>query len=133
MGRYLIGEGLEDFVDEFELNIGEGRTRVTLQAFHLGADLLVWIHNENAHLGAVAVGEYDVKEERASCSVLTRLGHKDDFVAREAAHTISKRTKRPVCVVAGIHLNKITAIEIDDILKNSRSLIIQLCTLLEQG
>jgi hypothetical protein len=99
----------------------------------VGCDLVVCIYNENAHIGAVALGEYDHKEKRASCSVITRLGHKDDAVAQEAAHSISKRTKRAVCVVAGIHLNKITAIEIDGILENARSLLAQLCATLEEG
>ncbi len=114
-------------MDKYELNAGEDRTKVTLLAYHMGSDLIVCMYNENAHIGAVALGEYDHKEQRASCSVITRLGHKDDTVAQEAAHSISKCTRRPVCVVTGIHLDKITATEIDAILQNARSLVSQLC------
>ena len=120
-------------MDEYELTAGEGRTRVSLLAYHMGSDLVVCIYNENAHIGAVALGEYDHKEKRASCSVITRLGHKDDVVAQEATHSIAKRTKRAVSVVVGIHLDKITATEIDGILENARSLIAQLCAALEGG
>ena len=109
------------------LSKGVGRTKVNLLAYRVGSDLMVFIHNENAHIGAVAVGEYDDREKRTSCSVITRLGHKDDAVAQEAARSISRHTKRPVCVVAGIHLDKITAVEIDSILENARSLVAQLC------
>lgn len=102
-----------------QLSKGEGRLRVNLLANNLGSDPVVFIYNENAHLGAVAVGEYDDKEERASVSVITRLGHKDDAIAQRAAHLISKATKKPVCVIAGIHLDNITKEEIDKILKNA--------------
>ena len=51
----------------------------------------------------------------------------------EAAHSLSSRTKKPVCVVSGIHLDKITAIEIDAIVENARSLVAQLCAALEEG
>lgn len=120
-------------MDKYELSTGKGRTRVSLWAYQIGSDLVVCIYGENAHIGAVALGEYDHKEKRTSCSVITRLGHKDDAVAQEAARSISTRTRKPVCVVAGIHLDKITAIEIDAILENARSLVAQLCAALEKG
>ena len=76
-------------MDKYEFSIGEGRAKVNLLAYGVGSDLIVCIYNENAHIGAVALGEYDHKEKRASCSVITRLGHKDDTVAVEAAHSLS--------------------------------------------
>ena len=105
------------------LTKGDGRTRVKLQANTIGDDLVVSIYNENAHLGAVAVGEYDPEHQRASVSVITRLGHKDDALAQRAAHSISKATKKPVCVIAGIHLENITQKEIDEISKNAVSAV----------
>jgi len=114
-------------MDKHTLSKGAGRTKVNLSVYNMGTDLIVCIYNENAHIGAVAVGEYDDREKRASCSVITKLGHKDDAVAQEAAHSISRHTKRPVCVVVGIHLDRITASEIDSILENARSLVAQLC------
>jgi hypothetical protein len=98
---------------------GEGRLRVDIRAFTIGTDWIVQIFNENAHIGAVALGEYDFKNERASVSVLTRLGHKDDVVAQRAAYSISKSTRKTVCVVAGIHLNDITPAEITRLTENA--------------
>ncbi len=95
---------------------GHGRTRVSLWADYMGSDLVVCIYNEGAHLGAVAVAEYDFKEERACSSVITRLGHRDDEVAKKQAHIIARQTKKPVCVTAGIHLDDITQEEIVKIL-----------------
>lgn len=110
-------------MDKYELTEGKGRTEVRLLAHYLKDDLVLCIYNENAHIGAVAVGEYDHKEKRASTSVLTRLGHKDDAIAQKAAYLISKSTRKPVCVVAGVHLDNITRNEIDRLVANANSLI----------
>ena len=106
-------------MDRYELVKGEGRTKVKLLANNMGSDLIVCIYNENAHIGAVALGEYDHQQERASVSVITRLGHKDDAVAQKAAYLMRKSLKKPVCVIAGIHLDNITQVEIDKILTNA--------------
>jgi hypothetical protein len=116
---------------EYELTKGKGRARVTVTVNSMGSDLVVRIYNQDAHIGAVAVGDYDYEHERASVSVVTRLGHKDDALAREAAYLLSKSMRRPVCVVAGVHLDNITGEEIDKILANSKiavSEIIDMCT-----
>jgi len=108
---------------KYEVSKGEGRTRVGLTANSMGSDVLVSIYNENAHVGAVAVGEYDSKQGRASVSVITRLGHKDDAIARQAAYLISKSSQKTVCVIAGIHLDDITQEEIDKILENAETVV----------
>lgn len=105
------------------LTEGKGRTRVSLRAEDMGDGQVVLINNENAHIGAVALGEYDFKYERASVSVFTRLGHKDDAIAQKAAYLISKRLKKPVCVIAGVHVENITEAEINKILENSLSAV----------
>ena len=108
---------------ERELTKGEGRTRISLSAQSLGSDLVVSIYNENAHIGAIAVSEYDHRENRTSTSVITRLGHKDDAIAQKAAYLISKYTKRPSCVIVGVHLDDITEEEIRKFLENADSLV----------
>ena len=110
-------------MNKFELTRGEGRTRVSLSAYYMGGDLVLCIYNQHAHIGAVAVGEYDPDEKRGSTSVITRRGHKDDAVAQKVAHSVSTRTRKPACVIAGIHLDDITREEIDQILRNTTSLI----------
>jgi len=116
---------------EYELTKGEGRARVNITVTSMGSDLVVRIYNQNAHIGAVAIGDYDYEHERASVSVSTRLGHKDDALAGEAAYLLSKSIRRPVCVIAGVHLDNITKEEIDKILANTKiaiSEIINVCT-----
>lgn len=116
-----------------KLTKGEGRGKVNLMVNDMGSDLVVYIYNQNAHIGAVAVGDYDHKHKRASVSVITRLGHKDDAIAQEAAYLISKSTKKPVCVIAGIHLDNITREEIAKILANTRIAIKELINLEERN
>ena len=107
----------------YTLTEGKGRTRVRLRAEDVGDDQVVIIDNENAHIGAVALGEYDFDHERASVSVITRLGHKDDAIAQKAAYLISKHLKKPACVIAGVHVDNITEAEISKILENSVSAV----------
>jgi hypothetical protein len=108
---------------EYNLEKGEGRTRVVLQSIEMGQDLLVCLFNEGVHIGAVAIGEFDLEHQRASVSVITRLGHKDDALAQKAAYAISKYAKKTVCVVAGVHLDNISDEEIGQILKNASEAI----------
>lgn len=117
---------------EYELTKGAGRTRVDVKVNSMGRDLVIRIYNQDAHIGAVAIGDYDYEHQRASVSLITRLGHKDDALAREAAYLLSKSIRRPVCVIAGVHLDNITAEEIDRILANTKvavSEIIDVCGL----
>jgi hypothetical protein len=116
---------------EYELTKGEGRARVNVTVNSMGSDLVVRIYNQNAHIGAVAVGDYDYEHERASVSVITRLGHRDDALAAEAAYLLSKSIRRPVCVIAGVQLDHITREEIDEVLANTKiaiSEIINVCS-----
>ena len=108
---------------EYELTKGEGRARVNVTVNSMGSDLVVRIYNQNAHIGAVAIGDYDYEHERASVSIITRLGHKDDALAGEAAYLLSKSIRRPVCVIVGVHLDNITREEIDKILANTKTAI----------
>ena len=110
-------------MNQCELSEGKGRTTVKILAQCLGNDLVVFMYNKYAHIGAVAVADYDPREGRASVSVITRLGHKDDVVAQNAAHIVCKQTKKPVCVIAGIHLDNITEAEIARIMGNCTILV----------
>ena len=107
------------FPDEYRLTRGAQRTEVWLKAYWLGPDLLVHIGNAQAHLGAVAVGEYDEEHQRTSVSVITRLGHKDDIVARRAANRLASSLRIPVCVLAGIHLPEASRKEIVQLVRNA--------------
>ena len=105
------------------LSQGKGRTRVQLSTQWIGSDLIVSIYNRKGHLGAVAIADFDSKEKRASTSVLTRLGHKDDQVACNAAYRLCSRLRKPVCAIAGIHVDNIKKEEIVQITRNCEALV----------
>ena len=102
---------------------GDGRTRVSMSVNRIGEDLIVCLFNEAGHIGAAAVADYNEKENRASVSVITRSGHREDMLASDAARRLCKAVRRPVCVIAGIHLDDITKEEIAKILENCEKLI----------
>ena len=104
---------------------GAGRTKVWLTALSIGADMVVYLYNENIHLGAVGVSQFDQKTSRVSTSVLTLLGHKDDAVAQRAAYLICKHWRKPVCVIAGIHVDNVTQEEIAEIMTNAEDAVKQ--------
>ena len=105
-------------IESHQWSKGEGRTKVAFSVSYLGNDLVIFIHNNNAHVGAIAVAEYDPDSGRTSTSLITRRGHKDDVVAQRVAYLVTKSTKRPSCVIAGIHVDAITEAEINEILAN---------------
>ncbi len=117
---------------EYELSKGKGRARVNVTVNSMGSDLVVRIYNQDAHIGAVAIGDYDYKHESASVSVVTRLGHKDDALAEEAAYLLSKSLRKPVCVIAGVHVDDITGTEIDKILANTKLAINEIINVCSQ-
>ena len=102
---------------------GEKRTRVGMSVNRIGEDLIVCLFNDAGHIGAAAVADYAEKEDRASVSVITRLGHMEDALASDAARRLCKAARRPVCVIAGIHLDNITKEEIAEILENCEKLL----------
>ena len=96
---------------------------MSLHSESVGDDLIIRLFNEEAHIGAVALSEYHPGEKRASTSVLTRFGHRDDSVATMAAYRICRRLKKPVCAIAGIHVDNISKEEIDQVVKNCQNLV----------
>jgi hypothetical protein len=105
------------------LTEGVGRTQVSLSAQWIGKNLIICLFNDCGHIGAVAVADYCHEEDRASASVITRLGHKDDSVACRAACALCKRLKEPVCAIVGIHVDNIASEEIAQITQNCDALV----------
>ena len=105
------------------LTRGRGKTKVELSLYYLGEDIIICIYNVNGHSGAIGIGEYSAEEGRASVSVITRRGHKDDAIAQRAAYLVSKHTRKPCCVIAGVHIDSITVSEIKKVLKNTEAVL----------
>ncbi|MFB3813479.1 MAG: proteasome assembly chaperone 4 family protein [Terriglobales bacterium] len=96
-----------------------GRISVDVVTLAMGNDLcLVITGGTRPHLGAVAVAQVrpslaDAARLSASTSVITLLGHKEDTIARQVAHTLAARLNKNVVVCCGIHVDNITADELN--------------------
>ena len=112
---------------------GEGRLKVYVTAWYMGESLLLCIYNENAHLGAVSVSEFDHASGRNSVSTITLLGHKDDYLTREAAYLLGKHTQKPVGVICGVHVENITREEISQIMDNTKAAVEEIAARLDSG
>lgn len=95
----------------FSVAGGEGLYRVEIAAAVCGADLSVTICGGSLHhVGAAALGVprpslKDPQKRSASESVLCVVGHKDDEVAKAAAHRLASEFGCVVSVSAGLHLD----------------------------
>lgn len=108
---------------------GTGETLLTGEVKLLGNDMVVYISGgTRPHVGAVAVGIPrpsldDPEITSASVSVFTMTGHKDDELAREAAHRLAAALARTVVVVAGFHIDGARPDQIRQVLTNCSHLL----------
>lgn len=90
----------------------------------LGADMLVVLTGGRAHIGAVAIAQprpsiSDARMISSTSSVFTRVGHKEDIVAKAMSEELSRALNRVVAVVAGLHWDGMKAAEI--------GLVVEMC------
>lgn len=84
------------------------------EAVRIGADVLVYIWGgDSPHIGAVAAAQprpslADPARTSATASVLSYVGHKDDFVAKEIAEMLASSLETNVVVTAGIHWDNLS-------------------------
>ncbi|NLI14311.1 proteasome assembly chaperone 4 family protein [Pelotomaculum propionicicum] len=96
-----------------EISKKYGGLNVELQAIAMGRDWNVIITGgEIPHLGAIALGIprpslQNPEQTSATVSVLTLTGHKEDEIARPAAHFLASKLNAPVVVTCGIHNDRI--------------------------
>lgn len=79
-----------------------------LSVSELGDHLMVCVSGGDApHIGSVVLAEprpsLSGEGRSATSSVLNRLGHKDELVARSLAENLSAKLDTVVCCVCGIH------------------------------
>lgn len=92
-----------------------GRIEIILEAKKIGEDCLLTLTGGREHVGAVAIGLFDEKSQRASSSVITLPGHREEQLALQGARQVSRATKKTTVFVAGIHQDNINPEEIKDI------------------
>ena len=99
-----------------------GRAKLVLDQKQVGNDHVLTLTGGEGHVGAVAVGLFDEKSARASASVITLPGHRDEGIALDGARRVSEVTKAATVFIVGIHLDNITKGEIDKIIVASKQM-----------
>ncbi|MDI9395765.1 MAG: hypothetical protein QM426_10325 [Euryarchaeota archaeon] len=107
----------------FKITKKVSRIEITLEAKNLGEDYLLTIIGGKEHAGAVAVGMFDEKSRRASSSVITLPGHREEQLALDSAKRVSKATGKVSVVVAGIHVDNISPEEIKEIVSTAEEML----------
>ncbi|TFG32527.1 hypothetical protein EU528_03325 [Candidatus Thorarchaeota archaeon] len=110
----------------FERNAGSHT--IYLEVKEIGKDLLISIHGgDEHHIGGVSIAYVTPSHYRdastVSLSSLTFPGHKDYIVANSAAEKICKVLKRSTVVTVGIHYDKATKRDIDEIINTVDALV----------
>ena len=99
-----------------------GRLTLVLESRTLGADFLLTLTGGQDHIGAAALAAPD-SEGHVTVSVMTAPGHKEEEIAMRGARAVSKALNRTVLLSAGIHLDNISAAEIQEIESGCAELI----------
>jgi hypothetical protein len=108
-------------VKSYNLRRQEGRIDIGLIATCIGADLSVIVFGgEVPHIGCVTLsiprpGLDDSERISATTSVLNVTGHKDGEVLSGLSQVLAAALNKKVVVTGGIHLEKISADEIESI------------------
>jgi hypothetical protein len=103
-----------------------------LEAKKIGDDYLLTLTGGREHVGAVAIGSFDEKSQRASSSVITMPGHREEQLALAGARQVSRATKKITVFIAGIHQDNISPEEIKDIVSASEEMIKEFITFREK-
>ena len=113
-----------------KLEEGEGRTKLYLIAVFSGDDLIIVIFGgDRPHVGSVSVAYppfTDEEKKKGKDGVVLNTiplpGHKDYVVSEMVAEKVSRVLGRVVVVSVGIHIEKASKAEIEEVLKNSEKL-----------
>ena len=98
------------------VSAGEGRFCVSSTAVPCGDDWAVTVcGGEQAHVGAVSVGQYEPQRDSATVSTITLFSHRDDRIAARFAKAIASAEKCNVTVTAGIHVDNAGEAEIAEL------------------
>ncbi len=116
----------------FRITRKASRIELILEAKNIGNDYLLTLTGGGEHIGAVAIGLFDEKSQRASSSVITMPGHREEQLALEGARQVSRVTKKTTVFVAGIHQDNINPEEINDIISASGEMVADFITFFEK-
>lgn len=99
---------------------------ICCQVIKMGEDLQVCVYGgERSHIGSVVIASPYQKDKRIhiTCSTVTLPAHKDDLVAKLFASRLSQEMNIVVCCSCGIHYDKATKQQLDEIVEGCKELL----------
>jgi len=128
----IIKHGIKSFRSGvgilFWIKRNVGSIEIVLDAKKIGNDYLVTLTGGRDHVGAVAIGFFDEKSQRASSSVITIPGHREEQLALKGARQVSIATKKTTIFIAGIHKDNINHEDIKNIVSVAYEMVKDLIT-----
>ncbi len=125
--------------EPFALEVGRGRPRLWGSVFPTDNGIAVILVGGDApHVGAMAISiprpsTADRRRVSPSTSVYCVVGHKDDELARAVAAALCRKLNAVVAVVAGVHIDRATPVEIRAVLRNGERAVARILALLRPG
>lgn len=103
--------------------VGKGRCKVFFEVKEVGADIVVIITGGKVHIGAVGLSVIVPSiikpgENTITSYMITVPAHKEEEIVVPIARKLARGTEKTCLVVVGIHLDDITAKEIEEIVEN---------------
>jgi len=117
----------------FHIKRKVGKIEIVLEAKKIGEDYLLTLKGGEEHVGAVAVGLFDEKSQRASSSVITMPGHREEYLALHGARQVSRAIRKTSVFVVGIHQDNISPEEIRYIVSAAGEMVESFIAFYEKG
>ena len=118
---------------QYAITAGDGDMAVAARAMRCGADIAVAVTGGTAaHIGAVALGEFEPERGSATVSCITVRTHLDDRVACRFAKRLSAALGCTVTVSAGLHVDDAGEAEIAALVENSERCLSALLAALKE-
>jgi hypothetical protein len=111
------------------LTLEFGRIKINVKSIEIGDDLCVVISGgDSPHIGCVTLSTprpslANMNIISSTTSVLNRISHKDDEVAKYVSEKLSSKLNKHVAVICGIHVENITEDEIKDIIGHLNEIV----------
>lgn len=112
-----------------DITIEFGRIKLNVKSIEIGDDLCVIISGgDSPHIGCVTLSTprpslSNKNVISSTTSVLNRISHKDDEVARYVSEELSSKLNKHVAVICGIHVDNITEAEIKELMGSLNDII----------
>ncbi len=103
--------------------VGKERCRVFFEVKEVGPDIVVFVTGGDVHVGAVGLSvivpsKINPGENTTTSYMITVPAHKEEEIVVPLARQIARGTEKNCVVIVGIHLDDITAEEMEDIVEN---------------